>query len=117
MMGPNRFQAGGTQIRQLAQLLSQRVGRIVIDKTGLEGSYDFTLEFTPDPGLVGGPGGAGEPASTAAGTSPVPPLPVVDPNAPSIFTALQEQLGLKLESRRGPVEMLVIKSVEMPTPD
>lgn len=111
MMGPNRFQAGGTQIRQLAQLLSQRVGRIVIDKTGLEGSYDFTLEFTPDPGLVGGPGGAGEPPTGA------PPLPVVDPNAPSIFTALQEQLGLKLESRRGPVEMLVIKSVEMPTPD
>jgi uncharacterized protein (TIGR03435 family) len=111
MMAPNRFQAGGTQIRQLAQLLSQRVGRIVSDKTGLEGSYDFTLEFTPDPGPAGGPGGLGEPPPGA------PPLPVADPNAPSIFTALQEQLGLKLESRRGPVEMLVIKSVEMPTPD
>jgi uncharacterized protein (TIGR03435 family) len=111
MMAPNRFQAGGTQIRQLAQVLSQRVGRTVTDKTGLEGHYDFTLEFTPDPGLAGGPGGPGEPPPGA------PPLPVVDPNAPSIFTALQEQLGLKLESRRGPVEMLVIKSVEMPTPD
>lgn len=111
MMAPNRFQAGGTQIRQLAQVLSQRVGRIVTDRTGLEGNYDFTLEFTPDPGLAGGPGGPGEPPPGA------PPLPFVDPNAPSIFTALQEQLGLKLEPRRGPVEMLVIKSVEMPTPD
>jgi len=112
MMAPNRLQAGGTRIGQLAQILSQRVGRIVNDKTGLEGNYDFTLEFTPDPGVSGGgPGGPGEPPPGA------PPLPIADPNAPSIFTALQEQLGLKLESRRGPVEMLVIKSVELPTAD
>jgi uncharacterized protein (TIGR03435 family) len=108
MMAPNRFQAGGTRIAQLAQILSQRVGRIVIDETRLTESYDFTLEFTPDPGLGDGPPDA-QPGA--------PLLPAVDPNAPSLFTALQEQLGLKLESRRAPVEMLSIKSVEMPTPD
>ena len=114
MMAPNRVQAGGTQIRQLAQILSQRVGRIVNDNTGLTGNYDFTLEFTPDPGLAGGPGGPGGPGDVPPGA---PPPPVVDPNAPSIFTALQEQLGLKLESGRQPIEMLVIKSVDLPTPD
>ena len=110
-MMPNRIQAGGTAVAQLAQILSQRVGRIVTDKTGLTGNYDFTLEFTPDPGIGGGPGGPGDAPPGA------PPLPVVDPNAPSLFTALQEQLGLKLESRRQPVEMLLIKSVELPTAD
>jgi uncharacterized protein (TIGR03435 family) len=113
-MAPNRIQAGGTPIAQLAQLLSPRLGRVVIDKTGLKGNYDFTLEFTPDPGMGGGPGGPGGPGEPPPGA---PALPVVDPNAPSLPTALQEQLGLKLESRRGPVEMLVIKSVELPTPD
>jgi len=107
-MAPNRVQAGSTPMTQLAQLLSQRVGRIVTDKTGLAGNYDFTLEFTPDPGLGGGP---------LDGPPGAPPLPPSDPNAPSIFTALQEQLGLKLESRRAPIEMLLIKSVERPTPD
>ena len=107
MMAPNRLQAGGTKITQLAQILSQRVARIVIDKTGLTGSYNFTLEFTPEQGVGGGP---------FDGPPGAPPLPF-DPNAPSIFTALQEQLGLKLESRRAPIEMLSIKSVDMPTPD
>jgi len=46
-----------------------------------------------------------------------PPLPPIDPNGPSIYTALQEQLGLKLDSQKGPVEVLVIDSVEQPTED
>jgi bla regulator protein blaR1 len=46
-----------------------------------------------------------------------PPLPPIDPNAPSLFVALQEQLGLKLESAKGPIELLVVDSVERPTPD
>jgi uncharacterized protein (TIGR03435 family) len=91
-----------------AQLLSNRVNRVVVDKTGLTGLYDFTMSFLPDqaPFLNGGtpPPGA-------------PPLPGIDPDAPSIFTAIQEQLGLKLESQRGSVEMLVIDSLEQPTPD
>lgn len=103
-MGFGSIAAGGVTMEQVAQTLSARVNRVVLDKTGLTGLYEFNLEFTPDqlppPGaLVNGQ------------------VPQVDPNGPSIFTALQEQLGLKLEAQRGPVEMLVVDSVEPPTPD
>ena len=66
-------------------------GRLVVDRTGLTGRFDFTLNFAPD------------------GTT--------DTDAPSIFTAVQEQLGLKLEPATGPVEVLVIDAAERPTPD
>jgi uncharacterized protein (TIGR03435 family) len=67
------------------------VERLVVDKTGLVGSFDFDLDFTQDPGA--------------------------DATAPSFFTALQEQLGLKLESTRGPVDVLVIDRAEQPSLD
>jgi len=78
--------------------------RFVVDKTGLSGSYDFTLTWTPDqmPGAGQRPPGAPEP-------------PPIDPNGASLFTAVQEQLGLKLDSQRGPVAMLVIDRAERPT--
>lgn len=104
-MGLGSIAAGGVPMSQVAQTLSQRVNRIVIDKTGLAGNYAFTLEFTPD--QLPPPGSA----------PPGVPVPQIDPNGPSIFTAIQEQLGLKLESQRGPVDMLVVDSVEPPTPD
>ena len=69
------------------------VNRFVEDRTGLRGVFDFDLKWMPD--------------ETAA----------TDLSYPSIFTALQEQLGLKLESTKGPVEVLVIDSVERPTED
>jgi uncharacterized protein (TIGR03435 family) len=92
----------------LARMLIQRLGRPVIDKTGIKGMFDFHLEFAPDE-TTGGtlPGGgdrAGAPADTPA-----------DPSGPSIFTAVQEQLGLKLDSARGPGEVLVIDRVERPS--
>jgi uncharacterized protein (TIGR03435 family) len=90
---------------QLATNLSQRVNRVVLDRTGLTGPYEFELEFTPDQ-LPQGPPPPG-----------APPLPPTDPNGPSIFTALQEQLGLKLDAQRGPVEVVVIDGVAQPTPD
>jgi uncharacterized protein (TIGR03435 family) len=93
--------AGGLPLSQLASLLSSMVQRVVIDKTGLTGIFDFELKWTPDRTPPG------TPASTAPG----------DPDAPSIFTALQEQLGLKLESAKNPVEVLVVDHVERPTPD
>ena len=76
----------------LATQLSSQLHRTVIDKTGLVGDFDFSLSWAPDdPGLA-----------------------QADPSAPSIFTAIQEQLGLKLVSSKGPVETLVIDQVELP---
>ena len=78
---------------ELAGSISGGAGRVVVDKTGLDGIFEFTLRYSTQP-LGGSPD-----------------------EAPSIFTALQEQLGLKLESTKGSVEVLVIDSVERPTPD
>ena len=105
-MGPASIAAGVVGMSQLAQGLSPRVGRIVVDKTGLTASYAFNLDFTPDPAQM--PQGAPPPGVQ---------VPTFDPNGPSLYTALQEQLGLKLDSQRGPVEVLVIDSVEHPTED
>jgi uncharacterized protein (TIGR03435 family) len=89
---------------ELATALSGRVQRTVVDRTGLTGPWDFTLTYTPEPSQI--------PQGVLTPGSPPPPF---DPNGPSLFTALQEQLGLKLESTRGPVEVLVIERVERPT--
>lgn len=97
---------GGFPLSQLANTLAGRVRRTVVDRTGLSGAWAFDLKFTPDAGQI--PQGA-----LPAGQE----LPAVDPNGPSIFTALQEQLGLRLDSTRGPVEMLVVDRVERPTLD
>lgn len=103
-IGPGNMAVGGSPMSQVATSLSMFAGRIVVDKTGLNGSYDFTLAWTPDqmPGAGQRPPGAPEP-------------PPIDPNGPSLFTAVQEQLGLKLDSQRGPVAMLVIDRAERPT--
>jgi uncharacterized protein (TIGR03435 family) len=106
-MGRGQFTGQAVQLRMLTQALSSQLGRPVIDRTGLTGSYDFKLEWTPDPGQSGPFGGGGPPGADA------PPPP--DPNGPSLFTAVQEQLGLRLESQKGPVEMLVIDRVEKPS--
>jgi uncharacterized protein (TIGR03435 family) len=92
-------------ITQLVRNLSQRLGRPVIDKTDLKGRYDFELIYTPDPGQ--------KPAGQQPLPSSAPPPP--DPNGPSIFAALEEQLGLKLQSTRGPVRVLVVDHAEKPS--
>jgi bla regulator protein blaR1 len=84
--------------------LSQTLGRTIVDKTGLTGFLDFTLRWAPDSVQTVEPFGPGTEAP-----------PPVDPSGPSIFTALQEQLGLRLESSKGPVEVIVIDSVERPS--
>ena len=81
---------------ELASLLEGEAQRLVIDRTGLTGNWDLEVAYT----------------SERART-----LPNVDPNGPSLFTALEEQLGLKLRPARGPVEVLVIDSVQQPTPN
>jgi uncharacterized protein (TIGR03435 family) len=90
---------------QLTDLLSNMAGRIVVDKTGLQGKYDINLDFTPEQSQLQPPPG-GDPGI---------PVPRPDPNGPSLFTAVQEQLGLKLESQKGPVEIMVIDHVERPS--
>jgi uncharacterized protein (TIGR03435 family) len=109
-VGFGELAAGGQPLLELVSLLSANVGRSVIDRTGLTGRYDMHLRWTPDRIL-----------QRAAGTAPGEPIRVngveIDPNGPSIFTALQEQLGLKLEAERGTVEALVIDHVERPIPD
>jgi uncharacterized protein (TIGR03435 family) len=104
--GPGMLGAGGRTIAQLVQMLSNSTGRPVVDKTGLTGAYDFSLRFAPEPGSFGPFG-------------PPPPgvLPPPDPDAPNLYTAVQEQLGLKLENARGPVEVVVIDRLEKPAVD
>ena len=89
-----------------ASSFARLTSRFVEDRTGLIGTFEGTLEFTPDPGMQMAPPGGLPPG--------VPPAPV---DGPSLFTALQEQFGLKLESTRGPVQVLVIDHIEPPTPD
>jgi uncharacterized protein (TIGR03435 family) len=102
-MGRGELTGEATGMDFIAQVLSNQVRRPVLDKTGLTGKYDIHLTWTPDgpQGFLGGP--------VPAGVEPPPPP---DPNGPTIFTALQEQLGLKLESDKGPVEQIVIDRVE-----
>jgi uncharacterized protein (TIGR03435 family) len=92
---PTSMTSGGTTIASLATFLVFMVNRLVIDKTGLKGYYTYELEY--------------ESTEMASGRVPS--------TLPSIFTALQEQLGLRLESRRAPVDVLVIDRIERPTPD
>jgi bla regulator protein BlaR1 len=104
IFGNGFMSARRTSMEQLARNLSRTVRRIVVDKTGLTGFYDADLEFSPDTPL----------APQAPGA---PQFPAPSSDAPAIYTAMQEQLGLKLESARGPVEMLVIDRVEPLIPD
>lgn len=111
-MGPDRIEAANVDISQLQPMLSRTLGRTVIDKTGLTGKFDINAHWTPDPTqlqLMMPPGGP------PPGGRPDMPQPQFDPNGPSIFTALEEQLGLKLESQKGPVEILVIDHIERPS--
>src|SRR5262245_53770552 len=91
----------GQPLAAIAKMLQPRAGRVVIDRTGLTGTYDVQLETEVTINVPGIP----------ANTFGVPREGL------SLFTALPEQLGLKLESERGPVEVLVIDSVELPTPN
>ena len=91
------FRGNGTvigsaiQIEQLVSVLSSLLDRPVLDKTYLKGHFDLRLQFAPEGG------------------------PAADPEDPSLFAAIQEQLGLRLESIKGPVEVVVIDSVQTPS--
>jgi uncharacterized protein (TIGR03435 family) len=84
-----QFKAQNETLDRFCDVLSRNLDRPVVDMTGLSGKFDFVLDYTPNDPKVLDPAGA-----------------------PSIFTAVQEQLGLKLESRKGPMEMFVIDRIE-----
>jgi uncharacterized protein (TIGR03435 family) len=96
--GRGSLSIGGLTMEQIALTLTSHVGRQIVNRTGLKGEFDLDLEWMPEPAA-----GDLDPASRGAG--------------PSIFTALEEQAGLKLESARAPIEVLVIDSIEQPTAD
>ncbi len=96
---PGHYTGHGVTMSMVGTLLEGSVGRDVFDRTGLAGTFDVELQWTPD-----------QPQGPDA-TQP----PAGDLNGPSIFTAVREQLGLKLVATRGPVDVLVIDHVERPT--
>jgi uncharacterized protein (TIGR03435 family) len=102
------LQATAVKLSDLVTALSSQLGRTVIDKTGLQGLYDIKLQWTPDIGQGARPVGAIAPPGESA-------PPPADLSGPTIFTAVQEQLGLRLVSTKGPVEVIVIDSVQKPT--
>ena len=112
MIGPGNLAGSAMTMTQLVNALSGLVGRTIIDKTDLNGYFDVRLQFAPEtaPGNPLGPGGPPLP-----GGPPIGPTGATDPQGPSIFTAIQEQLGLKLDSTKGPVDVIVIDSVQKPT--
>jgi uncharacterized protein (TIGR03435 family) len=92
----NELTARGVTMDRLASVLSQQgLGRVVLDNTGLTGRYDFKLTWASD-------SVAADPNST-------------DTSGPSIFTAVSEQLGLKLEPQKGPVPVLIVDHIEVPS--
>jgi bla regulator protein blaR1 len=92
MFSNGKIEAQSTSMTMLALNLSGMMGQVVVDKTGLQGSYDFALEWAPE------------------GADPSDPRP-------SIFTAFEEQLGLKLVAAKGPVDVLVVDGIERPSPN
>jgi uncharacterized protein (TIGR03435 family) len=92
-IGRTHFEGQGLDMTSIAEDLSKITGRVVVDKTGLTGRYDFKLLWTADD------------------------APATDSEPPTLFTAIQEQLGLKLESAKEPVPVLVIDHVDQPSPN
>ncbi len=90
-------------VERMIPILSRFLERTIVDKTGLTKNYDIDLQWTPDENQA------------RLLPSDVPKPLLGDPSGPSLFTALQEQLGLKLESQKGPVEMIVIDRAEKPS--
>jgi bla regulator protein BlaR1 len=89
-IGTGQMTGSVAPLEMLVTALSNQLGRPGVDRTGLKGNFDFKLEWTPD-------------------------APQADPGGPSLFTAIQEQLGLRLESQKGPVVTIVIDRVERPS--
>lgn len=121
MMMPGRMRvcAQATSIGHILAMLSNQLNRPIIDKTGLTGNYDFRLEFEPEgqAGMMMGPAGGGGIASASqSGPPPDGRGPALPPGfnepAPPIAAAFQNQLGLKLEAKKAPAEILIIDKLD-----
>ena len=104
------FRAGNWPVRnatmeEFAGVMQAHLDRPVVDQTGLKGRFDFQLQWTPDETQFASPGGPGEPPKPPEGAE----------TQPDLFTAIQQQLGLKLESTRAQTDVLVIDKVEKPS--
>lgn len=107
-IGRGQINLSGAPLSALADALSRQadIARVVVDETGLKGDYDIALKWTPE-----GPVQLnGQDTNSASGTAPLP-----DPAGVSIFTAIQDQLGLKLESRKAPTETFAIAHIDKPS--
>lgn len=93
--GVGTYSASGLALAEFIRTIAGQTGRVIVDRTGLTGTFDFDVSFTP--------GKPGAPAGDNPGLS--------------LFAALEEQLGLKLEDTRGPVDVIVIEFFERPTED
>lgn len=110
-MQPGELMAQANPIGNLVRQLSFQFGATVVDKTGLTGKYDFDLKWAPDEGEGLMPRA---PDGSQPGTNNPAPPPTT---GPSLFTALEEQLGLKLESQKEPADVIVIDHIEQPSPN
>ena len=99
----------GQEMRQIAEILSQFTGRTVRDKTGLTGRYDFAMKMDLQAVLAL--------AQRMGATIPAAAANIPQSDGSSLMTAVNDNLGLKLESTKGPVTVVVIDSVEAPVPD
>lgn len=107
MIGSGHFESQGTGMDLLVRSLSQALGRTVVDKTGLIGKFDYKLDWTPD--------NAAPVMTKSARPDEGSGAEIGETSGPSLFTATQEQLGLKLEAAKGPVEVVVVDQLEQPT--
>jgi uncharacterized protein (TIGR03435 family) len=109
--GRSRLEGFGVPMSKLVEVLADRIGRTVVDKTAFSGTFNFQLDFSPDDA-------ASNPKSApTAAAGPERPIPGTNVQAPTIFAALQEQLGLRLQAGKGQVEVLVIDHVQRPSPN
>jgi len=109
MNGRGHIKSTGTTTMLSHVLSRELLGRSVKDMTGLTGNYDYTLQWTPDD--VGMPTGGGDGGDAAPGKGDPSP----DAGGPSLFTALEEQLGLKLEATKSAVDVIVIDHIDLPS--
>jgi uncharacterized protein (TIGR03435 family) len=108
-MGMGQLTCTKIKMDAFARELSRQLGRPILNQTDLNGDYDLDLTYAPE---GPGPGGEGAHGGGGAGGPGGPPSAAPGSDAPTIFTAIQEQLGLKLDSRKAPVELLIVDRLE-----